>query len=117
MAAKKHWWSGREPSVEGHIVKFEADTVSKPQYFPRSKTDGGNFSVLGGKIKFTIHRQHPGTRDKDRRPDEGTVIRKDGEREDVVVTGRGVTRSRAGSRWEGTAFGGVQIFTRRKRSR
>ncbi|MFT0899523.1 hypothetical protein [Candidatus Methanoprimaticola sp. MG2] len=107
----------RKPDHEAVEVGIEADEIKGPDYFPKSKTDGANRIVAKGDVMIDVRKQHPGSRDKEVRPDPGTVLRADGKNAKMTVEGRTVRKVRRGGPRESTTVGGMVEIFRNRRSR
>ena len=70
--------SRRKPDHEAVEVAVRADSITDPDYFPKSKTDGANRIVAKGDVEIDIRKQHPGSKDKDIRPEPGTTLKAKG---------------------------------------
>ena len=110
--------TSRRPDHEADAVTIEADSISDPKKFRRSNDHHGNKVVAGGDVKVTIRKQHPGSREKDVRPDAGTTLSAPGKDSKVVVEARRIKKiDHRGSRDRTHASMGVEIFGRMRRSR
>lgn len=78
----------RNPDHEAVDVELTADQIKKKGFFPRSKTDGGNYAVAKGNVEVKIRKQHHGNIDKEVRPDAGPVLEGEGNTEITVATRR-----------------------------
>ena len=106
--------SDLKPDHEAESIEVRADVIDGPEYFPCSRTHGGNWIRAKGDVEVEVRRSVPG-RNKDVRPDPGTVL--EGKDTEVVVTGRSVFKKsvRKNGKDVGTASGGVRIFGKLRR--
>lgn len=108
----------RRPDHEADAVTVEADSISDPKKFRRSNDHHGNRVVAGGDVRVMVRKQHPGSREKDVRPDAGTELYAPGKDSEVVVEARRIGKvDHAGSRDRTHASMGVEIFGKMRRSR
>ncbi len=112
--------SRRKPDHEAVEVGVKANSITDPEYFPKSKTDGANRIVAKGDVEIDVRKQHPRSKNKTVRPDPGTVIRADGDKAKVTIEGRRINKVRhEGVRDSTTVSGMVEVFRnlRSRRSR
>lgn len=103
--------SRRKPDHEAVEVAVRADSITDPDYFPKSKTDGANRIVAKGDVEIDIRKQHPGSKDKDIRPEPGTTLKAKGKDSKVTIEGRRINKiNRGGKRASTTVSGMVEIF-------
>ena len=100
----------RNPDHEAAEIEFSADHIERPKYYPRSKTDGGNRTIAKGNVKIGIRKQHPNSKDKDRRPEAS------GDSAEIEISARRINKPRKrNNRDSSTASGGVEIFGRMRK--
>lgn len=111
----------RKPDHEAESVRVKANEIDDPKPFVRSKTHGGNRSVAKGNIEIRIVKQHPGTGDKEKRPERGAVLEGPGKDSEITIESRRIEkhgRSKDGTgREAATASMGVGIFGRLRRAK
>ncbi len=106
----------RNPDHEAAEIEFSADHIERPKYYPRSKTDGGNRTIAKGNVKIGIRKQHPNSKDKDRRPDGGSILEASGDSAEIEISARRINKPRKrNNRDSSTASGGVEIFGRMRK--
>lgn len=108
--------SRRKPDHEAESIVIRADRIDEEGYFPRSNTHGGNRVTAKGDVEIEIRKQHPGAKDKDVRPEPGTILVGKGKETEVTVEARRFGKiDRASKRQVGTASKRVEIFGKLKR--
>lgn len=109
----------RKPDYEAIAVHIEADRIEKPVYVPLRRKHGGSRTVARGDVEITVQKQHPGAKDKGKRPDAGTVLTTQGKDSEVTIEARGIEKKGSVKGNQGreaaTARNRVEIFGKMRR--
>ena len=103
----------REPDFEAEKVRVKAVSIVEKPHFHRSNTHGANRIEAKGCVDIEILKQHPGTRDKNKRPDVGMHLIAADEKIVITVEGRSAFKIDSpgkDGRQNGFAEGKVEIF-------
>ncbi len=108
----------RKPDHEAESIVVKANRITDHGYFHRSNTHGGNRMVAEGDVEVEVKKQHPGNRDKEVRPDPGTILTGPGEDTEISIEARRLGKiNRESGRDIRTASKGVSIFGKLRRSK